>query len=71
MSFHGDVLFLKPCAKQVFLPFVEECFPALARRYRERFARSAFLRGDYPDMVQKRVRDVRERTRCHLPLVPL
>ena len=61
VSFHGNVLFLKPCAKQVFLPFVEQRFPALARRYRERFARSAFLRGDYPDMVQKRVRDVRER----------
>jgi DNA repair photolyase len=60
-TMHGHVLFLKPCAKQVFLPFVEEQFPKLARRYKERYERSAFLKGDYPDMIQKRVKAVRER----------
>jgi DNA repair photolyase len=60
-SFHGNVLFLKPCSFQVFLPFLEQRFPGLARRYRERFSRSAFLRGDYPEMIRARVNAVRER----------
>src|ERR1017187_2207945 len=38
-TLHGNVLFLKPCSKQVFLPFLEMHFPHLARRYRERFER--------------------------------
>jgi DNA repair photolyase len=61
VSFYGNVLFLKPCSKQVFLPFVERQFPRLFHRYRERFEKSAFLRGDYPEMIQKRVQAVRER----------
>jgi DNA repair photolyase len=61
VSFWGNVLFLKPCSKQVFLPFVEQHFPRLARRYRERFEKTAFLRGDYPDAVAKRVQAARER----------
>jgi DNA repair photolyase len=60
-GFAGNVLFLKPCAKQVFLPFLEERFPALLRRYRERFARGAYLRGDYPERVRERIRRVRKR----------
>ena len=59
--FYGNVLFLKPCAKQVFLPFVERQFPKLARRYRERFERAAFLRGEYVDMIGERVKAVREK----------
>lgn len=58
---YGNVLFLKPCAKQVFLPFVEERFPKLARRYRERFEKHDFLRGEYVEMVGERLRAVRER----------
>jgi DNA repair photolyase len=57
----GNVLFLKPCAKQVFLPFLEQEFPHLVRRYRERFERSAFLRGEYPAMISRRVAAIRER----------
>ncbi len=60
-GFAGNVLFLKPCAKQVFLPFLEERFPALIRRYRERFARGAYLRGDYPERVRERIRQTRQR----------
>jgi DNA repair photolyase len=60
-GFGGNVLFLKPCARQVFMPFLEEKFPAFVRRYRERFERSAYLRGDYPERIRERVDRVRRR----------
>lgn len=60
-SFHGNVLFLKACAQRVFLPFVEQRFPRIARRYRERFGQSAFLRGDYLEVIARRVQEARER----------
>ena len=47
-SFSAAPLFLKPCAAQVFLPFLEERFPHLVRRYRERFEKTAYLKGHYP-----------------------
>jgi DNA repair photolyase len=56
----ANVLFLKPCAYQVFLPFLEERFPELVRKYRERYARVAYLRGAYPEMIQQRVENVRK-----------
>jgi len=55
VSFSAAPLFLKPCSKQVFLPFVEEHFPHLARRYRERYNRQAYLTGDYPVRLRERV----------------
>jgi len=60
-SFSAAPLFLKPCSAQVFLPFVEEQFPHLARRYRERFEKSAYLRGHYPEMIAERVERIRVR----------
>ncbi len=60
-SFGGQVLFLKPCAKEVFLPFLEQRFPARVRRYRERYGRAAYLRGDYPERVQERLQRIRQR----------
>jgi DNA repair photolyase len=59
--FWWNVLFLKPCAKQVFLPFVEEQFPGLARRYKERYGRTAYLRGAYPEMIKERAERIRKR----------
>ncbi len=59
--FYGNVLFLKPCAKQVFLPFLESHFPALVRRYRERFENNAYLRGEYPELIAQRVHAARDR----------
>ena len=59
--FMGNPLFLKPCSKQVFLPFVEQRFPNLARRYRERYEKSAFLKGDYPEIVKQRIAKAREK----------
>lgn len=60
-SFGGHVVFLKPCAQKVFLPFLEREFSHLVRRYRERFQRSAFLRGEYPERIRERVERVRQR----------
>jgi DNA repair photolyase len=60
-GFGGNVLFLKPCARQVFMPFLEQHFPVLVRRYQERFERSAYLRGDYPEQIHERIRQVRKR----------
>jgi DNA repair photolyase len=60
-GFGGNVVFLQPCSKQVFLPFLQEKFPALVRRYKERFERSAYLRGDYPARIRERVDRVRRR----------
>jgi DNA repair photolyase len=60
-GFGGQVLFLKPCARAVFLPFIEEHFPLLSRRYHERFDRFAYLRGNYPDKMQDRIRQIRRR----------
>jgi DNA repair photolyase len=60
-SFGGQVLFLKPCAKEVFMPFLEERFPTLVRRYRERFGRAAYLKGDYPEQIQERLNRIRRR----------
>ena len=57
----ANVLFLKPCAYQVFLPFLEERFPELVRKYRERYDRAAYLRGAYPEMIQERVERIRKR----------
>ncbi|MFN3326847.1 MAG: radical SAM protein [Bryobacteraceae bacterium] len=59
--FGGNVLFLKPCASKVFLPFLEEEFPQLIRRYRERYEQSAYLRGAYPALIRERIKAARDR----------
>ena len=57
----GGVLFLKPCAQKAFFPFLEESFPSLLRRYRERYSGRPFLAGHYPEKIAERLREVRER----------
>jgi DNA repair photolyase len=59
--FGGNVLFLKPCSFRVFLPFLKERFPHLESRYRERYEKSAYLRGAYPETIRERIRTARER----------
>lgn len=59
--FGANVVFLKPCSKDVFISFLAEHFPHLERRYRERFERDAFLRGDYPEKIRERVMRVKQR----------
>jgi DNA repair photolyase len=60
-SFSAAPLFLQPCAAKVFLPFLEEHFPHLVRRYRERFEKNAYLKGHYPEMIAERVERIRAR----------
>ena len=58
----GNVVYLKPCAQKVFFPFLQGKFPGLicdARR--ERFERSAYIRGAYPDMIRERIDRIRVR----------
>ena len=62
-GFRASPLFLKPCSAQVFLPFLDERFPHLSRRYRERFSREAYLSGDYPRMIRERVAAIQARYR--------
>jgi DNA repair photolyase len=57
----GGVLFLKPCAREIFLPFLEREFPQAVPRYRELFHDRAFLRGAYADTIKERVRRIRAR----------
>ena len=55
---HGRVLFLQPSAAAVFLPFLERTFPHLAGRYMDHFARSAYIRGEYPQRIGELLDDV-------------
>jgi len=57
-SFSASPLFLKPCAQQVFFPFLEQHFPHLLRRYKERYQANAYLKGYNPEMISERVRKV-------------
>ncbi|HVV45211.1 MAG TPA: radical SAM protein [Bryobacteraceae bacterium] len=59
--FGGGVLFLQPCSRRVFLPFVEKNFPHLLRRYQERYESSAYLKGAYPEMIRERIGAIRSR----------
>jgi DNA repair photolyase len=61
-GYGGNVLFLKSCAREVFIPFLEEHFPLLVRRYKERYTeRVAYLRGDYPERIHARIDAIRQR----------
>lgn len=59
--FGANVVFLKPSAQRVFFPFLAENFPRLLRRYQANFRHNSYLRGAYPDRIQKLVRGIRER----------
>src|SRR5260370_861707 len=61
IGFSAAPVFLKPCSRQVFFPFLEQHFPHLLRRYRERFEKSAYLKGHYPEMLREPVRKIRAR----------
>ncbi len=50
---HPNPLFLKPCSAAVFLPFLEEQFPALVDFYRKRYADHAFLPKGYGERLSQ------------------
>jgi DNA repair photolyase len=59
--FGGGVLFLMPCSRRVFFPFVEKHFPHLLRRYRERYEASPYLSGPYRELIRERIAKIRDR----------
>jgi DNA repair photolyase len=59
--FGGGVLFLMPCSRRVFFPFVEQHFPHLLRRYRERYENAAYLKGPYRETIRERIAAIRDR----------
>ena len=61
LSFGGGPLFLMPTAQKIFFPFLEEHFPDLAPKYRDAFARGAYLNKSYKDGLRERVQRIRER----------
>jgi DNA repair photolyase len=54
-------LFLKDCARKVFLPWMEQEYPALLGKYRAWYDREAYLRGPYVEWLKTRVEGVRRR----------
>jgi hypothetical protein len=48
---HINPLFLKPCSRQVFLPFVKEHFPHLVKLYDERYGNRDFATPEYSKRV--------------------
>ncbi len=61
LRFHSNILFLSPSSYAVFVPFLEANMPSLVRRYRERYARTQYLKGEYPQMIGERVAAIRAR----------
>ena len=59
--FGGGVLFLMPCSRKVFFPFVGKHFPHLLRRYQERYEKDAYLKGPYRETIRERIAAIRER----------
>ena len=53
--FTSGVLFLTPSSSKVFMPFLEEKFPRLARRYRQWYTRNTYAPEEYRKKVAERV----------------
>jgi DNA repair photolyase len=47
----ANPLFLKPCSAAVFLPFLEENFPAFVKNYQARYRERAFLPKGYAERL--------------------
>ncbi|HEX4311469.1 MAG TPA: radical SAM protein [Acidobacteriaceae bacterium] len=56
--FSAQPLFLKPCSKPVFMEFVREHFPELAKAYEVRYADRAFVTKAYQERASALVRAV-------------
>ena len=57
--FGAHPLFLKPSAARVFLPWIAEEYPALARSYQEHFAKNSFPRGLWVERLKETVRELK------------
>jgi DNA repair photolyase len=58
---YANPLFLKPCSAAVFMPFLEEHFPALVERYRVRYAERAFLPKGYGERLSQLMASLRRK----------
>jgi len=58
---YANILFLMPSAMKQFMPFLEREFPHLVKRYRKLYARSAYLRGEYPEKIAHLLAELRAR----------
>jgi DNA repair photolyase len=58
---YGNLLFLTPSALKKFMPFLEQEFPHLVKRYRRLYARSAYLHGDYQEKMTTLLVELRAR----------
>ncbi len=54
-SFGANPLFLKSCSAQVFLPFLEQHFPALIESYRQQYGERAFVSAAYRKRISEMV----------------
>jgi DNA repair photolyase len=59
--FGGGILFLMPCSRRVFMPFVGQHFPHLLRRYQEQYENAAYIKGPYRDTIRERIARIRDR----------
>jgi DNA repair photolyase len=59
--FGSQPLFLKDCAKAVFLPFLEQEFPHLAEAYKRHFSRQAYIRGDWAERLKATVEELKRK----------
>jgi DNA repair photolyase len=57
----ANPLFLKPCSAAVFLPFLEETFPALVGDYQKRYANRAFLPKAYAQRLSQLMARLRQK----------
>ncbi|MHB8654428.1 MAG: SPL family radical SAM protein [Terriglobia bacterium] len=60
-SFYGNILFLMPSAMRQFMPFLEREFPDLVKSYRRLYARSAYLEGEYKEVIRNRMAELRDK----------
>jgi DNA repair photolyase len=58
---YANPLFLKPCSAAVFLPFLEQYFPALVGDYQKRFENRAFLPKGYAQRLSQRMAGLRQK----------
>jgi DNA repair photolyase len=57
----ANPLFLKPCSAAVFLPFLEQNFPALVENYRQRYQGRSFLPEAYAKRLSQLIHRFREK----------
>jgi DNA repair photolyase len=57
----ANPLFLKPCSAAVFLPFLDQHFPHLAQKFRQRYEGRAFLPEAYGKRLSQLVTKLRQK----------